>query len=251
MGMKRLIFVICAILCSSLFVSAKDFREVVYLKNGSIIKGIILEQIPNETIKIETSDGSVWVFQMSEVLKITKEFSSRNSTMRMKNRHGERDEFKTNGYKGFVDVGGAFGVGTYGDGLVSVSSTHGYQFNPYFFLGVGVGVNYHFNWSTVFIPVYADARGYFMNNDIAPFIGLKVGYSVFDGMGFYFNPSVGVRFIATSKLGLNLSIGFIMQRTDITFRQYYYNPRTHDSYVNSYDERNTIGGVMFKLGFEF
>ena len=124
MGMKRLIFVICAILCSSLFVSAKDFREVVYLKNGSIIKGIILEQIPNETIKIETSDGSVWVFQMSEVLKITKEFSSRNSTMRM-NRHGERDEFKTNGYKGFVDVGGAFGVGTYGDGLVSVSSTHG------------------------------------------------------------------------------------------------------------------------------
>ena len=87
MGMKRLIFVICAILCSSLFVSAKDFREVVYLKNGSIIKGIILEQIPNETIKIETSDGSVWVFQMSEVLKITKEFSSRNSTMRM-NRHG-------------------------------------------------------------------------------------------------------------------------------------------------------------------
>ena len=58
MGMKRLIFVICAILCSSLFVSAKDFREVVYLKNGSIIKGIILEQIPNETIKIETSDGS-------------------------------------------------------------------------------------------------------------------------------------------------------------------------------------------------
>ncbi len=38
-------------------------------------------------------------------------------------------------------------------------TTHGYQFNPYFFLGAGVGVNYHFNWSTVFIPVYADARG--------------------------------------------------------------------------------------------
>ncbi len=65
---------------------------------------------------------------------------------------------KTNGYKGFVDVGGAFGVGTYGDGLVSVSSTHGYQFNPYFFLGAGVGVNYHFNWSTVFIR-YMPMRG--------------------------------------------------------------------------------------------
>jgi len=37
--------------------------DVVYLKNGSVITGSIIEQIPNETIKIQTRDGSVFVYQ--------------------------------------------------------------------------------------------------------------------------------------------------------------------------------------------
>ena len=32
-----------------------------------------MEQIPNESLKIQTSDGSLFVFKMEEVLKITKE----------------------------------------------------------------------------------------------------------------------------------------------------------------------------------
>lgn len=47
--------------------------DIVYLKNGSVIKCTILEQIVGETIKIETSDGSIFVYKMEEVLKITKE----------------------------------------------------------------------------------------------------------------------------------------------------------------------------------
>ena len=48
-------------------------QDVVYLKNGSIIRGYIIEQIPNQTIKIKTSDGSVFVYSMNDVEKITKE----------------------------------------------------------------------------------------------------------------------------------------------------------------------------------
>lgn len=55
---------------SSLYAASQD---VVYLKNGTIIRGVIVEEIPNVTIKIETKDGSVFVFQMSEVIKIEKE----------------------------------------------------------------------------------------------------------------------------------------------------------------------------------
>jgi len=50
-----------------------EFVDVVYLKNGSIIKGLIMEQIPNESLKIQTSDGSLFVYKMEEVVKITKE----------------------------------------------------------------------------------------------------------------------------------------------------------------------------------
>jgi hypothetical protein len=46
-------------------------RDVVYLKNGSIIKGKITEIIPDTSVKIQTADGSIYAYSMSEVKKIT------------------------------------------------------------------------------------------------------------------------------------------------------------------------------------
>lgn len=48
-------------------------RDVVYLKNGSVIRGIIIEQVPNVSIKIQTSDGSVFAYKMDEIEKLAKE----------------------------------------------------------------------------------------------------------------------------------------------------------------------------------
>ncbi len=53
----------------------ESMRDLVYLKNGSVVKGIIIEQIPNETLKIETGDGSIFVYKMDEIEKIAKEKS--------------------------------------------------------------------------------------------------------------------------------------------------------------------------------
>jgi hypothetical protein len=48
-------------------------RDVVYLKNGSIIKGIIIENVINENVKIQTSDGSIHVLPYSDITKLGKE----------------------------------------------------------------------------------------------------------------------------------------------------------------------------------
>jgi len=53
--------------------SAQQTRDVLYLKNGSIIKGSVLEMVPGQNVKIETADGSIFVFKSDEVEKITKE----------------------------------------------------------------------------------------------------------------------------------------------------------------------------------
>ena len=50
-----------------------QMEDVVYLKNGSIIRGMIVEQIPNEQLKIQTSDGSIFVFTFDEIDRIAKE----------------------------------------------------------------------------------------------------------------------------------------------------------------------------------
>ncbi len=74
--MKVLIIFLSLMIFSFSFVNnifAQERIDVVYLKNGSIIKGTIIEQIPNVSIKIETKDGSVFFYKIDEVEKMTKE----------------------------------------------------------------------------------------------------------------------------------------------------------------------------------
>ena len=46
--------------------------DVVYLKNGSQIRGSIVEEVPGKQIKIRTADGSLFVYDMAQVVRITR-----------------------------------------------------------------------------------------------------------------------------------------------------------------------------------
>ena len=52
---------------------AQSTRDVVKLKNGSVIKGTVLEMIPNQSIKVATVDGSVFVYDMNDIQEVQKE----------------------------------------------------------------------------------------------------------------------------------------------------------------------------------
>lgn len=237
--MKKSVVFLLMLLGCCISASAQRYQEVVYLKNGSVIRGVVTEQIPGVSLKVQTSDGSVFAYPMSDVEKITKEQAVRKSENPFTKNFS--DSYRPTGYRGFVDFGGAVEVGDYGDGVISLSTSHGYQFNPYFFLGAGVGLDYHFGWETVFIPIFADARVNFMDRKITPFFDLKIGYSVADGQGFYMNPSVGVNFGFSPRFGLNASIGYNLQRTELFF----YSPWWSAS------EDITVGGISIKVGVEF
>lgn len=71
--MKNLFSFILLLLISLYSFSQNNLEEVVYLKNGSIIRGVIIEQIPNETLKIQTKDGNIFVYKFNEIIKTTKE----------------------------------------------------------------------------------------------------------------------------------------------------------------------------------
>ncbi len=49
-----------------------NYDEVVYLKNGSVIRGVIVEQIPGKSLKIKSGDN-IFAFTIEEVEKFTKE----------------------------------------------------------------------------------------------------------------------------------------------------------------------------------
>ena len=55
----------------------QNLEDVVYLKDGSVIRGVIIEQMPGASLKIQTRHGSVFVYEIDKVERITKESPAR------------------------------------------------------------------------------------------------------------------------------------------------------------------------------
>ena len=138
------------------------------------------------------------------------------------------------GYRGFADFSYTLGTGDFNFDRVSMSTSHGYQIAPQFFAGIGVGVNYYYDDESFGMPIFAHFRSDILTTDITPYVDLKVGYSVFDVEGMYLNPSIGCRFSLSDRIGLNVGIGYTMQKADV----YYFG-------------KQNIGGVDFRFGIDF
>ncbi len=98
------------------------------------------------------------------------------------------------GYRGFVDIGYTFATGDDSRGRFELTTSHGYQMNPYFFIGAGTGFHYYKPWkytesssgisvslkeTLTAIPIFADFRANFTENGpIIPFASIKMGYSI-------------------------------------------------------------------------
>lgn len=228
--MKKFLLIIALTLTGLLQAVGQSPIEVVYLKNGSVIRGTIIEQIPNKSIKIQTADGSIFVYPMDEVTKITKEHVTTNNNQQGTHGYFAKDYGLHKGYKGFLELGGGIGVGdNEGDSFFNATTSHGYQASPYFFIGAGVGFTYM--CGTAYLPVFADVRIHLLKGNISPFFGAKVGYSIIED-GAYMSPSFGARFGILESFALNLTFNYLFQ-TD--------GPR--------FDWLNH--GVGLKLGFEF
>lgn len=234
-NMKRILSLVAfvAIMLLSFPVFAQsDYQDVVYLKNGSVIHGIIIEQIPNVSIKIQTADRNIFVYNISEVEKITKELLEDDSYYGMRKKRNTSKQKNTNVYRGFFDIGYAVGVGTYKTNRLVINTSHGYQINPLVYIGGGFGLHYFSDWEELQVPIFVNSRLNFIDNNITPFLDVKVGYSVAKNEGFYFSPSAGVKF-DLDAIALNLSVGYEMQ------------------YIEIWGEHFNFGAVSFRFGIEF
>ena len=104
--MQRFILLMCLtafVMISPAF--AQHNEDVVHLKNGGLIRGTIIEQIPGESLKIQTRDGSVFVYALDEVAKISKE-----PVMRMQGHIGakKKNPWLAFGLSALITGGGQF-----------------------------------------------------------------------------------------------------------------------------------------------
>lgn len=237
--MKKVLLFLVLLISFSTYINAQSYTEVVYLKNGSVIKGVIIEQIPNVSLKVKTADGSLIICNMSEVEKITKEESSHVRSYKKTSKATLR------GYKGFVDFGYIADVSDNNAGKIEASTSHGYQFNNYIFLGAGMAVDYYTDADLVSIPIFANFRVNFINKKITPFVDLKTGCAVGDVEGAYVTLGMGARFSLKGKKAVNIGLEYHYQQYDYS-ESYGSENYYHYSYYN-YD----LQGLGFKVGFEF
>lgn len=233
--MKNFILSTLFILIST-FVYSQKSVDVIHLKNGSIIRGTIVEQVPNEFIKVETSDRSVYTYKMDEIEKFTREvdyLSENNSGYQF-------------GYKGIVETGFQIGVGKFKDDRVKVNVINGIQINPHLYIGQGLGFRYYIESDVVAMPIFVDIRTHFINRKISPYFSLDIGYTLnasddFSGMGLIVAPTAGASFKFTKNFGLLVGLGYEMQKADTISYYYYY-----------YDYKNVnFGAINLHVGITF
>lgn len=71
--MKKFVLLFFCVMSTMFAVAQTNLQDVVYLKNGSVVRGVIVEQIPGVSLKVQTSDGSIFVYNIADVEKMTKE----------------------------------------------------------------------------------------------------------------------------------------------------------------------------------
>lgn len=87
--MKTLLtFVFTLMLVPSIFCQV-NYEDVIYLKNGGIIRGTIIEQIPNKSIKIEIIGRNILAYNFDEIEKIVKEAQNANNKRSANNNNSE------------------------------------------------------------------------------------------------------------------------------------------------------------------
>lgn len=236
--MKKVLILLAFLLgCSILSYAQTKMTDVVYLKNGSIIKGIIVEQVPNQSMKVKTSDGSIFNFQMNEIEKITKEENSRPRSNSLFSSDNDIEEYAGK-FRGFVDLGYIAG-GIKGP---EFCFSLGAQINNYLFVGAGAGVEYATDLETVVVPIYADIRSNLMKGPIVPFVALRTGYSFMPEYtgGFYCHPFAGVKFMTGGRKAVSLAIGWSTNK----YKQ-------EVGYKYGYKINYKINALTLKIGYEF
>ena len=256
-------------------IQAQDYYEdIVYFKNGSIIRGIILEQIPNESLKIQTRDENLFVFKMDEVEKIVKELrkskepeESQYQQYQQQYQPKEQPRSKAHssfnkpkGYMGLLELDGGLGVGTWSATRAGLSIINGYRAVPQFALGFGVGlqlfsysINPKYNadngnkpYTDIAIPFFLHLRSDFLKMKVSPYAAFNIGYNLRVTTGFFggifMEPTLGIGFNIGENSRMNIGLAAAINR--VKYIVYY-------DYGGYYEGKAMGYALNLKVGFSF
>jgi len=239
--MSGKIVVLLAICCTFFALdkaSGQSSADVIYLKNGSIIKGKITTTTV-ETTTIQTNDGREYVFKKNEIERETTNGTSApsaaentdnkpltNSPTTKKERYSPTNT----GYWNSTD----FQLW----GSISVNTINGYKLHQFGYLGIGVGLNSYTglfispfvssSYMGMVMPLYLRYGGDILKKRVTPTYFVEGGYGfvvsdepiIFSNDpyekstgGFYGGAGFGFKVRTNKKFSFGLSLAYKYQHT--------------------------------------
>lgn len=207
--------------------------EVLYLKDGSVLKGRIKDIQKGGRLIFELSKGLEMTFEEDEIKKIVQEtYSPPTGGPRIKPKRNY--EFQEKGMYSAAHL--AIGNGNLSGNLavgLGLDYSMGYQVIRQFGVGANVGLGSYafFDGTDNFFTPSLELRGYLTKKVAAPYYSILAGYgfpfknksqATVEGMpveetlvregGMYFHPSIGIRAGATKGANVVIDIGYAFQK---------------------------------------
>ena len=212
-------FLFILIFCS-LGYGQSDYQDVVYLKNGSVIRGTIIEQIPGDSLRIETYDGRKFVIYFEVIKKIAKKWEEQDlSEQELTDEQDMIDSNIRNDKTRFINFTGINFSSSADGSTFGIKMINGGLINN--FMSVGFGFGYEKYPNGHMIPLFIDQRLFGDIQKSGPYIFADIGYSLgsisdldesstedFDDGGFLFDVGIGLILISQSNMGLTFDIAF-------------------------------------------
>jgi len=251
--MKSITLLLVALLLAGISFGQKAKKEVVYLKNGSVVKGRLVE-VDDEKMLIQSARNS-WVFNRSEI-----------DTVAMKPFGPERPDQSMTWYlkcSAGVLVGSSDNEK---DLPFSADLSANFRIVGNLYAGVGAGVDF---LEESYLPAFGNLEYHFRKSQFTPFVGMKAGYlfpldgdvnkqggiyyaypSYYDYYypyymqtldnkgGIMLNPSIGCVCFVSEHLGFSLAFGY--RYSQVTFKG-----EDHYELETNYNRLSIKLGILF------
>lgn len=240
MKIKLSLLVLCILFLAGSYAQSKE--DAIYLNNGSILKGKVIENIAGVKTTIEIighnviviPDSAIKMVLMDQIIPV-KEREDRVSPVEM--------AATVNFYGGSQNSGG----------FTFITS---YRFPFMLAVGAGTGIEWFDHQQ---IPFIADVKYYFMKGAVSPYVYALGGYATalsqesendyteFHG-GVLAGTGAGLRINFTRRNALFFSLGYRYQKTETVTDPYPWSSYYPQYETIRYDEYNRM---TFSFGFLF
>jgi hypothetical protein len=244
--MKKETFITILLVIMSLQLSAQRVKDALYLKNGSIIYGKLLEIAENK-YKIQTSDGSLMIYPESDVEKLLKETPVYEGR-------------RTEGLGMSLEAGFLLGAqNSEYDAPFSFNFLGTYIVKTKNILGIGSGVEF---LGVPFIPLFMEYKYIVKDRKTSPFFFARGGGLIhLANNNSDYNPYGNEKHDYKGGLSATIGTGISWAKEDVepylsfAYRycrtSYKLNTYYNGSYDYDYKYENNYNRLEIKFGFKF